>query len=151
MGESDGGMSSVRAQLSAECSTSTASGREAEALDVGGGVDADGSRVERCIVSMLPCVAREVAGLGEVAGLQRLSVVVWSMGCNETEAGALPSRGDASGMLSSLRSGGEDEEGVYGLPERKGGAGAVLPWSCGTAGGKTVEAGSSWTLLVESG
>ena len=41
MGESDGGMSSERAQLSAECSTSTASGGEAEALNVGGGVDAD--------------------------------------------------------------------------------------------------------------
>ena len=102
-------------------------------------------------MSKLPCVARVVTGLSEVAGLQRLSVVVWSMGCDETEAGALLSCGDASGMLSSLRSGGADEEGLYGLPERKGGAGAVLPWSCGTAGAKAVEPGSSWTLLVEPG
>ena len=38
--------------LSAGCSTSTASGGEAEALNLGGEVDAEGSKVERCIVSV---------------------------------------------------------------------------------------------------
>ena len=52
MGEGDDGASSNGAQLSAECSTSRASGGEASARDPRRGVDAEGFGVERSIVSM---------------------------------------------------------------------------------------------------
>ena len=82
---------------------STDSCGEDDALDLGGGVDAEGegSGVERCIVSMLPCVARVVTRLGEVAGVRRLSVVVWSMCCKKTEEDILFFRGDAFVIFSS--------------------------------------------------
>ena len=63
----------------AACRTATASGGVVEAFDLGG-VDAEGSMVERCIVfaevSMLPGVARVLTGFGEVAGMRQLSMVV---------------------------------------------------------------------------
>ena len=60
--------------------------------------------MERYIVSTLPRVARAVTGLGEVGGVQRLSVVVWSMGCRrETEEDILLFRGGTSVTLSSTR------------------------------------------------
>ena len=120
MREGGDGTSSEVARLSAECSTSTASGGEAEALDLGGGVDAEGSRVERWVVSRLLCVGREVTGLGGVVSVRRLSVVVWSMVCRETEQDILLFRSGASVRVSSTRTG------------------AVLPWPCGTAGVKVV-------------
>ena len=65
------------------------------------------------------------------------------MSCSETEADTLLSRGGASVRLSSIQSGCAYEKGVYGLPERKDGTGAVLPWSCGTVGAKVAKAESS--------
>ena len=85
MGEGDDGTSIEGAWLSTECSTSTVSGGEAKALDSGGEVDAEGSRVERFIVSMIPSIARVMAGLGKVTGVWWLSVAIWSMGCREKE------------------------------------------------------------------
>ena len=64
----------------AGCSTTMASGGEVDALDLGGGVDDEGSGVERCVVleegALLPCIGRVVIGFSEVAGMRRLSVVV---------------------------------------------------------------------------
>ena len=55
------------------CSTDTSSGgEEVEAFGLGG-VDAEGSGVERCFVlaevPVLPCVTRVVTGFDEVAGM----------------------------------------------------------------------------------
>lgn len=91
-----------------------------------------------------------VTGLGEVASVRRLSMVVWSTGCREIEENILLFRGSTSVRPSSTGSGCGDEEGAYGLPEREDETCAVLSWSCGTAGAEAVEAESSWTLLVES-
>ena len=58
MREGDDRMSSEgeRERVSSECSTSKASGWETEARDLGG-EDAEGSGVDKCIVSTLPHVA----------------------------------------------------------------------------------------------
>ena len=152
MGEEDGGTSSEGAQLSADRLTSIASGREADTLDLGVGVDyAEDSGVKRCVVSMTLWLARVVTRLSEVASVRRPSVVVSSMGCRETEQDILLYFSGASVRHSSTRGGCADEEGVYGLAERKEGTSAVLPWSYGTAGAKVVEAALSWTVLFEFG
>jgi len=74
VGEGDDGPSSEGVWLTVVCSTARASGGEVEAFDSGGGVDAEGHGVERCIV--LAEVSIVVTRFGEVAGMGRLSVVV---------------------------------------------------------------------------
>jgi len=60
--------------------TATAPGGEVEAIEVGGGVDAEGSRVERGVVvvegSTPPCITLAVTRSGEVAGMRRFSMAV---------------------------------------------------------------------------
>ena len=113
MGKEDGGKSSEGAQLSAERLRSISSGREADTLDLGVVVDhAEGSGVERCVVSMTLWLARVVTRLSEVASVRRPSVVVSSMGCRETEKDILLYFSGASVRHSSTRGGCADEEGV---------------------------------------
>lgn len=94
MGESDYG-TSRSSEGSEVYSTVTGSGGEVDAFDLGAEVDAEGSRVERCIVlakvSMLLCVARVVTGFSEVAGKRPLPMVFWSMGSGKTGTDILSS------------------------------------------------------------
>jgi len=78
---------------------------EVEAIEVGGGVYAEGSRVERGVVvvevSVPPCIARAVAGSCEVAEMWGFSVAVWWAGWNDTGTYISLSSGGTSVKLSS--------------------------------------------------
>ena len=94
VGESDDG-TSRSSEGSEVYSTVTGSGGEVDAFDLGAEVDAEGSRVGRCIVlakvSMLLCVALVITGFSEVAGKRPLPMVLWSMGWGETGTDILSS------------------------------------------------------------
>ena len=115
-------------------------GGEADALDLGEGLD-----VEGCVAlegSMLPCIAQVVTGPGEMVGMWRPSVVVWPMTGVETETDIWLSSGSVSRMVSSTGNGAcVDEEGGSGLARE--GTTAGMLWSCGMGRARVIETSSS--------
>ena len=151
IGEGEGHNGSSRppdgVKLAVVCSAEIASGGEFDAFD-SGGVDAEGCGVEMCVglgeVSTIPCVARVMAGFGEVAGMRRVSVVVWSTGSKKTGRDLLLSSGSGTSVrqLSTRSEAFGDKGSVSGLAT-EGGTSVVLSWSGGTASTKAVEVESS--------
>ena len=121
-------------------------GGEADALDLGEGLE-----VEGCVVlegAVLPCVARVVTGLSDVVGMWRPLVVVRSMSRVETGTDIWLSRGSESVRVSLIGSGAcVNKEGCSGLARE--GRNAGMPWSSWVGRSRVVETTSSW-MCVES-